>query len=119
MAVMGIGGFFFRANDPEALSAWYARHLGVGTGAYGSWETRAGTSLFVPFAEGGDDFAGDRAWRLNLRVDDRDAVCASLRAAGVEVTTRDEWDSPDYGKFARFYDPEGNPIELWEPAASE
>ena len=27
--VAGIGGFFFRARDPEALGRWYAAHLGV------------------------------------------------------------------------------------------
>ena len=27
--VTGIGGVFFRARDPEALTAWYAEHVGV------------------------------------------------------------------------------------------
>ena len=35
MGVTGIGGFFFRAEDPKALGAWYAEHLGVGSGKYG------------------------------------------------------------------------------------
>ena len=28
---LGIGGVFFRAKDPQALSTWYKRHLGVDT----------------------------------------------------------------------------------------
>jgi glyoxylase I family protein len=27
--VHGIGGFFFRASDPDGLAKWYATHLGV------------------------------------------------------------------------------------------
>ena len=27
--VLGIGGFFFRAKNPSALSQWYSEHLGV------------------------------------------------------------------------------------------
>lgn len=32
MGVLGIGGLFFRARDPDALGAWYRDHLGVGAG---------------------------------------------------------------------------------------
>ena len=48
-------------------------------------------------------------------MDDLDALCGSLRAAGIEVTTKPEWDMPGVGRFARIHDPERNPIELWEP----
>ena len=27
--VTGIGGIFLKAHDPNSLSAWYARHLGI------------------------------------------------------------------------------------------
>jgi predicted enzyme related to lactoylglutathione lyase len=43
------------------------------------------------------------------------ALLTSLRAAGIAAETSAEWDTPEPGKFARVYDPEGNPIELWEP----
>ena len=42
-------------------------------------------------------------------------LLASLGAAGIAAEIRAEWDTPETGKFARVYDPEGNPIELWEP----
>ena len=115
MGVTGIGGFFFRARDPDALRAWYAGHLGVGSAPYGEWETAAGPSVFAPFPADTDHFAADRSWMLNLRVDDLDRLCASLRAAGVAVTTDPAWDMPGVGRFARIQDPEGNPVELWQP----
>lgn len=54
---------------------------------------------------------------INLRVQDLDALLESLRAAGIAVTTNPEWDTPETGRFARIEDPEGNPLELWEPPA--
>ncbi len=115
MAVTGIGGIFFRAKDPKALTAWYADHLGVGSSPYGEWQTQAGPSVFSPFKADTDYFPADRQWMLNLRVDDIDGLCASLRAASIEVITKPEWDMPGVGRFARLHDPEGNAIELWQP----
>jgi len=119
MAVTGIGGFFFRADDPTALADWYLKHLGVGAppGVY-IWDQQAGPTVFAPFKADSDYFAADKRWMLNLRVDDLDGLIASLTAAGIEVLTRAEWDAPEVGRFARIHDPEGNPIELWEPAAA-
>ncbi len=115
MGVTGIGGVFFRARNPEALRDWYAAHLGVGSAPYGVWETQAGTSVYSPFSTDSDYFPADRQWMINFRVDDLDQLCASLTAAGIEVITKPEWDMPGVGRFARIHDPEGNPIELWEP----
>jgi predicted enzyme related to lactoylglutathione lyase len=115
MGVNGIGGFFFRAKDPEALRAWYVEHLGVGSAPYGQWEMQAGPSVFAPFKADTDYFPADRQWMLNLRVEDLGGLCAKLRAAGIEVITKPDWDAPGLGRFARVHDPEGNPVELWEP----
>lgn len=53
---------------------------------------------------------------INFRVDDLDGLCATLRAAGIDVIiTNADWDMPGVGRFARIHDPEGNPIELWQP----
>lgn len=54
---------------------------------------------------------------LNFRVCDLDALLAELGVAGITIVTEPEWDTPETGRFARLNDPEGNPIELWEPPA--
>jgi predicted enzyme related to lactoylglutathione lyase len=116
MAITGIGGLFFRARDPEALKQWYREHLGVG-GDWGMWQQQAGTTVFSPFKADTDYFPPDRQWMLNLRVDELDELLEKLRAADIEVITNPDWDAPGVGRFARIHDPEGNPVELWEPDA--
>lgn len=117
MAVTGIGGVFFRSKDPAALRDWYVEHLGVGGLPYGAWETQAGPSVFSPFDADTDYFPPDRQYMLNFRVDDLDDMLATLRSAGIAVVTNPEWDMPGVGRFARLSDPEGNPLELWQPDA--
>lgn len=112
--VTGIGGVFFRAKDPEGLAKWYATHLGVDNGE-SAWSQEAGYTVFAPFPDDTDYFPEASRSMLNFRVDDLAELIDSLEAAGIAVETRAEWDSL-LGKFARVHDPEGNPIELWEPA---
>ncbi len=114
MPVTGIGGLFFRAKDPEALQQWYRDHLGVmPEGAY--WTQEAGTTVVMPFADDTDYFPVEKQWMVNYRVTELDELLSRLRAAGVAVKTDPSWDAPETGRFARIHDPEGNPIELWEP----
>ncbi|HEV2502086.1 MAG TPA: VOC family protein [Mesorhizobium sp.] len=114
--VTGIGGMFFRARDPKLLAEWYERHLGIDDIAKTVWRQDAGLTVFTPFAEDTDYFGrAEQQWLINFRVDDLDGMIASLKAAGIAVETREEWDS-EVGRFARIHDPEGNPIELWEPS---
>ncbi|MBN9309563.1 VOC family protein [Devosia sp.] len=108
----GIGGVFFRARDTKALAAWYETHLGIP----GFWTQQGGLTIFSPFEQATTYFPADRQWMINFRVDDLDALIARLKSAGIAVETRpDEWDTPETGRFARIADPEGNPIELWQP----
>ncbi|MEL6920743.1 MAG: VOC family protein [Pseudomonadota bacterium] len=112
--VIGIGGVFFRSTDPDALRAWYADHLGVD--GIPVWHQDAGYTVFQPHAADTDYFPSDRQWMINFRVKDLNAMIAQLKQADIAVETRVEWDMPEVGRFARIHDPEGNPVELWEPA---
>lgn len=116
--VTGIGGLFFRARDPAALARWYADHLGIDptptTYEQRPWWQERGPTVFSPFPADTEYFGRpEQAWKLNLRVRDLDAMVAQLRDAGIEVAP-DPQTYPN-GRFASTADPEGNPIELWEP----
>lgn len=116
--VTGIGGIFFRAADPKALNDWYRTHLGITQPDVAVWMQEAGPTVFSPFKATTDYFAANKQWMLNLRVDDLPGLIAQLQAAGIPVETRAEWDGDgSYGTFARIHDPEGTPIELWQPPA--
>jgi predicted enzyme related to lactoylglutathione lyase len=120
--VNGIGGLFFRARDPEALAEWYQANLGVRKTpeSYddGSWWQERGPTVFAPFEADTDYFGrAESQWMINFRVDDLDAMVAQLEAAGIEVKVATE--TYPNGRFAHLNDPEGNPIELWEPAATD
>lgn len=116
--VTGIGGFFFRAHDPNALGQWYQDHLGIFVTPKALndpvWTQQAGQTVFSPFPETTKYF-GDPAkqWMLNFRVRDLDRMAAQLEAAGITVKV-DPTTYPN-GRFAHLHDPEGNPIELWQP----
>jgi predicted enzyme related to lactoylglutathione lyase len=117
MTVSGIGGVFFRARDPEALLQWYKVHFGVTMEGYEPWRQEAGPTVFMPFSSDTDHWPEGRQWMINFRVNELDPLLARLRQADVAVTTNPAWDTPETGRFARVEDPEGNPIELWEPPA--
>ena len=113
--INGIGGVFFRAHDPEALAAWYHSHLGVDPVEPVPWKQTEGYTVFAPFPADTEYF-GEKAqqWVINFRVDDMDAMIPQLQVADIAVEMRAEW-GREIGRFARLHDPEGNPIELWEP----
>jgi glyoxylase I family protein len=115
----GIVGLFFRARDPAALARWYADHLGIDpaptTHEQPPWWQRPGPTVLAPFPADSDAFGcPEQAWMLNLRVRDLDAMVTQLGAAGIQVTL-DPQTYPN-GWFASTADPEGNPIQLWEPS---
>lgn len=118
--VNGIGGYFLRAAEPEAMTAWYRDVLGVDFGDHGLWQQSAGPTVIGLF-EADTDYFGTRPegqdrqqTMLNFRVADLDAMIAQLRVAGAEVD--DESQQMDgIGRFGWVTDPEGNRIELWEP----
>jgi len=112
MKVNGIGGIFFRAKDPEALAAWYEKHLGI-NGM--EWTQQQGQTVFAPFPADTDYFgSASQSFMLNFRVEDLDSLLGELKAADVTIV-KDVEEQAGVGRFASIEDPEGNRIELWEP----
>src|SRR3954451_2742631 len=114
--VLGIGGYFMRAADPAALGAWYRDCLGLDADEHGLWHQQAGPTVFATF-ESETDYFGSRTQQamLNFRVSDLEAMLAQLRAKGADVADETQ-DMEGVGRFGWVTDPEGNRIELWQPA---
>ena len=124
--VLGIGGIFFKAQDPEKLAAWYQKHLDLEVEEYGGATFREPQSadavapkrqsyvVWSPFPVDTDYFApSTKPFMINFRVTDLDQLLAKLRAEG--VTVEEKTDKSEFGYFGWVMDPEGNRIELWEP----
>ncbi|GAB3083067.1 VOC family protein [Pedococcus soli] len=114
--VLGIGGWFVRATDPEALVAWYRECLGLDLDEHGSWQPQAGPTVVAAFPSDTDYFGSpSQQVMLNFRVSDLDAMLAQLRAHGAAVSPETQ-DMDGVGRFGWVTDPEGNRVELWQPA---
>jgi glyoxylase I family protein len=115
--VTGIGGFFFRSRDPEALQHWYEEVLGViavpRSYDQSCWVQQEGETVFAPLDPDSPMPGEGREWSINFRVADLGAMVEQVRAAGSEV----EVDPTEYpnGWFAQTQDPEGNRVQLWQP----
>jgi predicted enzyme related to lactoylglutathione lyase len=121
--VTGLGGFFFKSEDPKSMNEWYKNHLGIPVGPYGwsfEWKDASGNdgttqwSIFdakTKYLE-----PSEKSYMINYRVHDLEALLAALKEEGVTIVG--EMESYDYGKFGWILDPEGNKIELWEPIDS-
>lgn len=113
----GLGGAFLRARDPAALYAWYEKYLHLeqqhGCFIFPAAEQQAYTVVAF-FSRDDSYWPPTQPAMLNLQVDDLDALLAELAAAGIDIDpTRQSY---EYGRFAWITDPEGNRVELWEPA---
>lgn len=121
--VLGIGGFFFTSDEPDVLARWYEVNLGVVRPgeSYDDrvWTQERGETVFAPFGRDQTEgpHLGPSGWGINFRVTDLDAMVQQLRDAGIEV----EVDAARYpnGRFAQLADPDGNPIQLWQPMPPE
>ena len=119
--VTGIGGVFFKAEDPEKMYGWYEKHLGI-TRQHGfvsfPWRSdenpeEQGLTVWSIFKKESEYFNPSLSGlMINYRVEDLNALVEALKAEGVEIAKRED---SDYGRFAWIMDPEGNKIELWEP----
>ncbi|WP_375482957.1 VOC family protein [uncultured Jatrophihabitans sp.] len=114
--VLGIGGYFVRSPDPAALSAWYRDCLGLDLDDNGLWRQAPGETVFAAF-DADTDYFGARAQQtmLNFRVADLAAMLAQLRTLGAAVADETQ-DLDGVGRFGWVTDPDGNRVELWQPA---
>ena len=122
--VTGIGGVFFKARDHATLREWYRSHLGIDVedwgGAVFSWNKpeipeQSGSTTWSIFPESSNYFApGTARFMINYRVEDLDALLSALREEGCEV--EEQIEDSEFGRFGWVTDPEGNKIELWQPA---
>lgn len=116
--VTGIGGVFFKAQDPARMAIWYREHLGIATAdghADFAWREKdrpdeIGRTIWSIFPADTDYFGS--AVMINYRVSNLDRMLEQLRSSGIAVEKVEDY---DYGRFAWIRDPEGNRIELWEP----
>jgi predicted enzyme related to lactoylglutathione lyase len=118
--VTGIGGVFFRSEDPSALQDWYVEHLGLPVDDEGYvvlwWGGEVeGSTVWAAFPADTSSFEWprDQQWMVNYRVDDLDGMLAKLRADGVDVD--DDTFEDSNGRFGHCWDPEGNRVQLWQP----
>ncbi len=114
----GLGGAFLRAENPEALYAWYEQHLGLPHPEHGFLlpaEAHRGVIVVAFFPKSSAYFPPAQPSMLNFQVDNLDELLDALEAAGVPVDPKRE--KFEYGSFGWFTDPEGNRVELWQPPA--
>lgn len=121
--VTGIGGIFFKSDDPQKMTEWYAQNLGLPVEQYGTmfrWRhadepDKEGSTVWSPFKKDTTYFEPSKKdFMINYRVENLEALVEQLKKDGVNVV--DEIAVYDYGKFVHILDPEGNAIELWEDA---
>ena len=121
--VTGIGGIFFKCQDPEKIKQWYQTHLGFDITQYGAKfecgqaadPAKKEVTVWSPFSANTKNFEpSTKDFMINYRVDDLEALVPELKKEG--VTVLDEIaDYAEYGKFVHILDIEGNKIELWQP----
>lgn len=118
--VTGIGGLFFKTEDPKATKEWYQKHLDFNTDEWGCtfwWKDKEGkdcSTQWSPFAKNTEYFSpSNKEFMINYRVANLEALLEELSSAGVTIVGKTE--EYEYGKFAWILDNDNNKIELWEP----
>ena len=119
--VQGIGGIFFKCENPKKVKDWYSKNLGLKTDEYGSLFEFRNADIdqknylqWSPFESKTTYFSpSEKEFMINYRVGDLEKLVEELKAKG--VTILDKIETYKYGKFVHIMDLEGNKIELWEP----
>ena len=120
--VTGIGGLFFKCNDPEKTKKWYKEHLGLPVDDWGAsfgWRDKDEPeqvcyTAWNPFPADTTYFGPSKKdFMFNYRVENLKELLMIVAEEGVEIVG--EIEEYEYGKFGWIMDPDGNKIELWEP----
>ncbi len=121
--VTGLGGFFFKTDDPDSIKDWYKKHLGIPTDQYGWtfwWKDKEGNDCSTQWSPMNSDTSyfkpSESSFMMNFRVDNLVALLEVLKEEGVTIVG--EIEEFEYGKFGWILDPDGNKLELWEPVDS-
>jgi len=127
--VQAVHGVRYQVKDVENSVAFYTTHLGF---TLEHQQLPAFASVSLGDAEillSGPQASGSRpmpdgqrqepgGWnRVVLRVNDLPAFIATLKKAGLRF--RNDMETGPGGKQIQIEDPDGNPIELFEPAARQ
>ena len=120
--VTGIGGIFFKVENPDQTKQWYAKHLGLQVDNYGTafeWRSsndpsKKGFSQWSPMKDDTSYFnPSKKDFMVNFRVENLEVLVEELKKEGVQIL--DEIETFEYGKFVHILDPDGHSLELWEP----
>ena len=121
--VTGLGGIFFKCENPEKTKEWYKNHLGLPTDQYGCtfwWKDKDGKDCSTQWSpmDGKTTYfqPSQKPFMMNFRVENLIELLDVLKKEGVTIVG--EIEEYDYGKFGWIMDPEGNKLELWEPIDS-
>jgi predicted enzyme related to lactoylglutathione lyase len=117
--VIGIGGIFFKARQPQQLAEWYQKHLGIeiDPGFGGCVFHASGDTVWSPFEQSSTYFGSSKPFMINYRVASLEKMLQQLREAGAQVDEKTEQN--EFGKFGWATDIDGNRFELWEPPPSK
>ncbi len=121
--VTGLGGFFFKTDDPNGIKDWYKKHLGIPTDQYGWtfwWKDKDGNDCSTQWSPMKSDTSyfkpSESSFMMNFRVENLVELLEALKEEGVTIVG--EIEEFEYGKFGWILDPDGNKLELWEPVDS-
>jgi predicted enzyme related to lactoylglutathione lyase len=122
--VTGIGGIFFKCDNPQAQNEWYKKHLGFNisenSGGIFNWRDaehpdKECYTVWSTFKNDSPYFnPSEKSYMINYRVENLAELLKILKEEGVQVIG--DIEEYEYGKFGWIMDPEGNKIELWEPS---
>ena len=120
--VTGVGGIFFKSENPDKMKTWYEKNLGLNTDQWGTnfeWyqgrdSSKKGFTQWSPFSQNTKHFEpSEKDFMINYRVVHLEKLVEKLKENGVTIV--DSIETFKYGKFVHILDNEGNKIELWEP----